>query len=89
MKKLDDAEQAFSRSADLCPNDLNAQVNLNVVLITNNKLDDAITRLSTFTSSNPEECAGWDLLSQALIRKGLKKEALEADKKYKECIAKN
>ena len=88
LKKLEDAELAFSRAVDLLPSDLNAQINLNVVLITNGKLDDAVSRLTTFTTAYPDECVGWDLLSQALIRKGLKKEALEADKKYKDCSAK-
>jgi len=85
MKKMDDAEQAFSRAVDLCPNDANAQVNLNVVLITNNKLDDAISRLTQFTNQNPNECVGWDLLSQALLRKGKKEEAYAANKKFEEC----
>ena len=85
MKKMDDAEQAFIRAVELCPSDINAQVNLNVVLITNNKLDDAVSRLTTFTSQNPDDCTGWDLLSQALLRKGQKEEAYAANKKYEEC----
>ena len=85
MQKLDDAEQAFNRAAELCPDDPNTMINLNVVLITNNKLDDAITHLNTFTTANPKDCVGWDLLSQALLRKGLKEQALAANKKFEEC----
>jgi tetratricopeptide (TPR) repeat protein len=85
MQKLDDAEQAFTQAAKLCPDDANTMINLNVVLITNNKLDEAITHLNTFTASNPNDCVGWDLLSQALLRKGQKEQALAANKKYEDC----
>jgi len=85
LKKLEDAEQAFSRAASECPEDINAHINLNVVLITQDKLDDAITHLNEFTQQHPNECTGWDLLSQALLRKGQKEKALEANKKYEEC----
>lgn len=85
LNKLDSAEQAFTRAIDLCPQDVNAEINLNIVLISQNKLDDAITRLNAFTQANPGECTGWDLLSRALLLKGLKQEATDADKKYQEC----
>jgi tetratricopeptide (TPR) repeat protein len=88
LRKMEDAEQAFTRSADLCPDDINAHVNLSVVLITNNRLDEAVSRLSKFTAEHPEECVGWDLYSQALIRNGQKEEALAANKKYEECSQK-
>jgi tetratricopeptide (TPR) repeat protein len=85
MNKLDDAEQAFTQADNICPDDPNTLVNLAVVLITNNKIDDAITRLTAFTEKNPNECVGWDLLSQAYLRKGLKDQAYQADKKFKDC----
>ena len=85
LKKMENAEQAFSRAVDICPEDVNALVNLNVVLISNNKLDDAIARLTSFTQKFPNECVGWDLLSQALLRKGEKEKAYETNKKYEDC----
>ncbi len=85
LKQLDNAEQAFTQADNLCPEDPNTIINLVVVLISNNKTDDAITRLTTFTEKNPNECVGWDLLSQAYLRKGLKDQAYDADKKFKEC----
>jgi len=81
----DNAEQSFTQAANICPDDINTLINLNVILIANKKYDEAISRLTTFTENNPKECVGWDLLSQALLRKGLQNKALEADKKYKEC----
>jgi len=87
LKKMEDAEQAFTRAIELEPKDFNAQINLFVALITNNKLDDAIVRLNTFTSENPTQCVGWDLLSQALLRKGNKNDAYAANKKYEDCKA--
>jgi tetratricopeptide (TPR) repeat protein len=91
MKKLEDAEQAFARAADpsVCGDeDINAIVNLNVVLISNDKLDEAIARLTEFTTKHPDECVGWDLLSQALLRKGQKDEAYKAKEKFDECTKK-
>ncbi len=86
IKNLENAEQAFSRASEHCgSDDVNALVNLNVVLISLGKFDDAITRLNTFTELHPDECVGWDLLSQALIRKGDKDRALEINKKYEDC----
>jgi len=85
VKKLDDAEQAFTRAVAECPDDMNALINLNVVLITQDKLDEAIPRLTELTQKHPEECTGWDLLSQALLRKGQKEQALEAYKKFEDC----
>jgi tetratricopeptide (TPR) repeat protein len=81
----ENAEQAFTQAANICPDDINTLINLNVILISNKKYDEAISRLTTFTDKNPKECVGWDLLSQALLRKGQQDKALEADKKYKEC----
>jgi tetratricopeptide (TPR) repeat protein len=88
MQKKEDAEQAFTRASDLCPDDVNAKVNLAVLLISNNRFDEAIARLNAFTADHPDECVGWDLLAQALSNKGQREEAMEADKKYKECSQK-
>ena len=85
LKKLENAEQAFTQAVNLCPEDFNAFINLNVVLISQGKFDDAISRLYTFTEKYPQDCTGWDLLSQALVRKGDKAKALDANKKYLEC----
>jgi tetratricopeptide (TPR) repeat protein len=85
LKKIENAEQAFARAVDLCPQDINAFINLNVILISQNKLDEAIERLNTFTEKNPDDCTGWDLLSQALLRKGQKEQALAANRKYENC----
>ena len=85
LQKPDNAEQAFTQAANLCPDDPNTLINLNVILITNNKLDEAISRLTTYTDKNPKDCVGWDLLSQALLRKGLKDQAMETNKKFEDC----
>jgi tetratricopeptide (TPR) repeat protein len=85
LNKPEVAEQAFLQSVNLCPEDINAFINLNVLLITQGKYDDAISRLTAFTQANPQDCTAWDLLSQALVRKGEKEKALEANKKYLEC----
>jgi tetratricopeptide (TPR) repeat protein len=85
MQRMEDAEMAFTRATTECPDDVNAFVNLNVALIQLNKFDDAITKLIPFTESHPDECIGWNLLAQAYIKKGMKDQALDADKKFKEC----
>lgn len=86
LQKLENAEQAFTHAVETCPQgDINVMINLNVVLISEGKIDQAIENLSAFTQNNPQECVGWDLLSQALLRKGEKEKALEANKKYEEC----
>ena len=85
LNKPENAEQAFMQSANLCPDDNNALINLVVLQITQGKYDEAISRLTTFTQANPADCTGWDLLSQALVRKGDKEKALEAQKKYFDC----
>jgi tetratricopeptide (TPR) repeat protein len=84
-QSAESAEQAFTQAANICPDDINTLINLNVILISNRKYDEAISRLTAFTDKNPKECVGWDLLSQALLRKGQQDKALEADKKYKDC----
>jgi tetratricopeptide (TPR) repeat protein len=90
MNKNEEAEQAFTRASDLCPTDTNALVNLSVVLIEESKtdpskLDLAIEKLTAMTQSYPKECVGWDLLSQAYLRKGDKVKALDANKQYEAC----
>ena len=93
MQKLDDAEQAFSRALDLCSDTSNTLTLLGAVLIEESKtdpskLDMAIEKLSVLTQSNPKNCLGWDLLSQAYLRKGDKANQAKADdanKRYEAC----
>lgn len=88
FRELDDndnAIRAFSRSADLCPDDANGHINLCVAYIEAGKLDEAQNILETFTEDFPGECAGWDLYFKVLMKKGLRKQAQEAFKKYEEC----
>jgi len=81
----DSAINAFSRTVDLCPDDINAFINLAVAYISAQRFDEAIEKLSAFVEERPNDCTGWDLYSQALLRKGMRKEAQEAYKKYEEC----
>ncbi len=85
LKSTDEAINAFGRSIDLCPDDVNAQINLNVALILAERFEDAIARLESLITDYPDECIGWDLYSQTLLRQGRKKEALEAYKKFEDC----
>lgn len=85
IKDNDNAINAFSRTLELCPDDSNAFINLMVAYITAERFDEAIDKLSTFVEEYPDDCTGWDLYSQALLRKGQKSEALEAYKKYEAC----
>jgi tetratricopeptide (TPR) repeat protein len=85
IKNNEEAYNSFMRARELCPNDANPRINLNVVLLTMERFDEAIADLETFTLDFPDECVGWDLYSQALLRKGMRKQALEAAKKYEEC----
>lgn len=85
LKDNDNAIRAFSRSADLCPEDANGHINLCVAYIEAGKLDEAQNILETFTEDFPGECAGWDLYFKVLMKKGLRKQAQEAFKKYEEC----
>jgi predicted Zn-dependent protease len=85
MKNSEEALSSFMRAKELCPEDPNPRVNLNVVLLTLERFDEAIANLETFTQDFPDECVGWDLYSQALLRKGMRKQALEANNKYEEC----
>jgi tetratricopeptide (TPR) repeat protein len=87
IKNNEEALKAFSRATELCPDDANPRINLNVVLLTMKRFDEAMANLETFTQDFPDECVGWDLYSQALLRKGMRKQALEANNKYEECKA--
>lgn len=85
IKNSEEALNAFLRARELCPDDANPRINLNVVLLTMERFDEAIANLETFTLDFPDECVGWDLYSQALLRTGMRKQALEAANKYEEC----
>ena len=85
MEKPEDAYEAFSKSVELCADDANAHVNLNVVLIYLERFDEAVANLELFTQDFPDDCIGWDLYSQALLRKGMRSQALDAQKKFEEC----
>lgn len=85
MKDNDNAINAFTRAVDLCPEDRDAFVNLSIALIMAGRYEDAVNRLSVFVEDYPNECTGWDLYSQALLRSGMRKQAQDAYKKYEEC----
>ncbi len=85
MNRPEDAIEAFSRAVEFCPEDANAHINLNVVLMSLEKFDEAVANLESFTLEFPDDCIGWDLYSQALLRKGLRSQALDAQKKFEEC----
>ncbi|MEE9552951.1 MAG: tetratricopeptide repeat protein [candidate division Zixibacteria bacterium] len=85
IKNNDEALNAFSRAVELCPEDISAHINLNVALLSLKKFDEAVTNLETFTQDFPDECVGWDLYSQALLQKGMRSQALDAQKKFEEC----
>lgn len=85
IKDNDNAINAFSRTVDLCPEDKNAFINLAVAYISAERFDEAVEKLEAFVGANPDDCTGWDLYSQALLRKGMKDQAQEAYKKYQEC----
>ncbi len=85
LKQNNKAEDAFNQAVQKCPTDVNAKVNLNVVLVSEAKYDEALKNLLTLTQENPTECTGWDLISQVYTLKGDKKSAAEAYKKYQDC----
>jgi len=85
LKNSEEALTAFAKAIEYCPEDANAHINLNVVLIYLERFDEAAERLEIFTQDFPAECVGWDLYSQALLRKGMKSKALQAEDKFKEC----
>jgi tetratricopeptide (TPR) repeat protein len=85
MKETDSAITAFSRAVDYCPDDKDAFVNLSIALIMSERFDEAIDRLSVYVQDNPDDCTGWDLYAQALLRKGQRKQAQDAYKKYEDC----
>ncbi len=79
------AESIFVRVVDICPDEPDPHINLNVVLMTLERFDEVIANLETFTLDFPDECVGWDLYFRALLRKGYRNRALEANNKYEEC----
>ncbi len=85
IKNNDEALSAFSRAVELCPDDVNANINLNVTFISMKKFDEAVANLEAFTLDFPDECVGWDLYSQALLQKGMRSKALDAARKFEEC----
>lgn len=85
MKDNENAINAFTRAVELNPEDLDAFINLAIAMIMAGRYDEAADKLSVYVEDNPDDCTGWDLYSQALLRKGMRKQALEANKKYEEC----
>jgi len=85
MKDNDNAINAFTRTVELCPDDTSAFINLAIALIMAGRFDEAAEKLAVYVEDHPGDCTGWDLYSQALLRKGMRKQAQEAYKKYEEC----
>lgn len=85
LKNNEEALRAFNRAKEICPDDINVLINVGVVLLSMGDVDEALNHLEAFTRDFPEECTGWDLYSQALLRKGLRQKANEANDKFKEC----
>jgi tetratricopeptide (TPR) repeat protein len=85
MQQSDSAITAFTRAVDLCPDDVNAFINLSIALIMAGRYNEAADKLSVYVEDYPDDCTGWDLYSQALLRMGMRKQAQDAYKKYEEC----
>jgi len=85
FEDFDKAISSFNRVLEICPDDIDAHINLAVALIQAEKFDEAVGNLSAFTEEYPDECVGWDLYSRALLQAGNRKDALEANKKFDEC----
>lgn len=79
------AAECFGRVTTLIPEDTDARVNYLLSLVQCGKLDIARTELEKFTMEHPDNCDGWDLLSQTYLRLKMEKEANEAYKKFQEC----
>ena len=88
MKDNENAITAFTRAVELSPEDLDAFINLAIALIMAGRYDEAANKLSVYVEDNPDDCTAWDLYSQALLRKGMRKQAQEAYQKYEECSGK-
>jgi DNA-binding SARP family transcriptional activator len=56
-----------------------------VAYMTGQRYDEAIDKLSVYVEDHPQDCSGWDLYFQALLKKGLKSQAVEAYDRYKKC----
>lgn len=85
IKDNEKAIAAFSRGVEIYPDSVDLHINLNVVLFDAERFDEVIANLETFTLDFPDQCTGWDLYSRALLRKGMRKQALEASNRYDEC----
>jgi len=81
----EEALAAFGKSMEYCPEDVNSYINYFVVLFSLERFDEAVEKLENFTRDFPEECAGWDLYSRALLQKGMRSQALDAAKKFEDC----
>lgn len=79
------AAECFGRVTTLIPEDIDARVNYLLSLVQCGKLEIARTELEKFTMEYPDNCDGWDLLSQTYLRLKMKKEASEAFKKFEDC----
>lgn len=79
------AADAFGHVVDLLPQDNESKINHSLSLIQCGRLEEARNNLEKFTTDNPTNCDGWDLLSQTYLRLKLQKEAQEAYKKYESC----
>ncbi len=87
-KDFCNAAECFGRVTSLIPEDIDAKINYLLSLVQCGELETARTELEKFTMENPDNCDGWDLLSQTYLRLKMKKEASEAYKKFEECQGK-
>lgn len=85
IKDNEKAIAAFSRAVEIYPDSVDLHINLNVVLFDAERFDEVIANMETFILDFPDQCTGWDLYSRALLRKGMRKRALEASNRYDEC----
>ncbi len=79
------AAECFGRVCSLIPEDTDARVDYLLSLVQCGKLDTARSELEKFTMEHPDNCDGWDLLSQTYLKLKMKKEANEAYKKFESC----
>lgn len=82
------AAECFGRVSTLIPEDIDARVNYLLSLVQCGKLEMARAELEKFTMEYPDNCDGWDLLSQTYLRLKMKKEANDAFKKFEDCKGK-
>lgn len=79
------AAESFNQSSTLNPEDVEAKLKYGVALYECGDYETAKTVLEDFTIAYPENCDGWVLLANSYLKLKMKKEALEADKRYREC----